>query len=640
MYKMKDFTFCFTSLVFIFAVIFFSETETPATPAGVGGQVADYIIDRPLSTHYASACSYYGVLIFSEAAGDIELKDQVIINYQPYLDTSNWPSPGHVDWNVFGIVPFELYRQTANEDYLPLAVYLADTEFDNPRSDGLSPYTRFWVDDLYMVGSLQAQAYKSTLDINYINNGVTQLLGYIEEVEDLQQPNGLFHHSYRAPFFWGRGNGWAAASMTETLLAMPQDHPKRDQLLAAYQRMMDGLLLYQDSSGLWFQVMNMPDDPRNWLETSGTGMFVFALATGVEQGWLSGSQYRQAAADGWLGLENYVNSSGAVREVCVGTGQGSNVEHYFNRPRDVGDAHGQAGVIWAATAMVSSELIQKADFNIDGSVDFIDFAYFAEHWGASETTEAVRVREPADPCNHWALDEDSGVLVHDSSSSKKHGLNFGSLWAPTEGKFGGAALFGQTEADYIRVSTVKLSASEGTISVWVNLAPDPQPDRVRYIFGHSASGSYSNRIQLYMDVYDRELDLGLGDSHTRATGIQTLMPETWYHIVLTWDHGDYVVYVDGLAEATGTYTGLSDPLTTMADVGNNGLLHDQSFYGLIDEVCFYDYALSDAEAAYLAGITERTLPMPQESIPFDLSKDNMINSGDLITFTEMWLTGK
>jgi hypothetical protein len=143
-----------------------------------------------------------------------------------------------------------------------------------------------------------------------------------------------------------------------------------------------------------------------------------------------------------------------------------------------------------------------------------------------------------------------------------------------------------------------------------------------------------------MDIYDRELDLGLGDSHTRATGIQTLLPETWYHIALTWDHGDYVVYVDGLAEATGTYTGLSDPLTTIADVGNNGLLHDQSFYGLIDEVCFYDYALSDAEAAYLAGITERTLPMPQESIPFDLSKDNMVNSGDLITFTEMWLTGK
>jgi len=640
MYRKKDYTFYLTSSAFIFAVILVTGTRSLALPAEVGKRVADYIVSRPLGTGYASACSYYGVMIFSEATDDTELKNQVIINYEPYLDPSSWPNPGHVDWNVFGIVPFELYRQTANVGYLPLALYLADTEFENPRDDGLSPYTRFWVDDMYMVGSLQAQAYKSTLDPKYINNGVTQLLGYIEDVENLQQSNGLFHHTYKAPFFWGRGNGWAAAAMTETLLAMPEEHRRRNQLLAAYRRMMNGLLVYQDSSGLWFQILDKPDDIRNWLETSCTGMFVFALATGVEQGWLIGSQYRRAAIRGWLGLESYINSSGAVREVCVGTGQGSNVEHYFNRPRQVGNLHGQAGAIWSATAMVRSGLIPKADFNIDGSVDFLDFTQFAEHWGMCSTTIPVQVQAPDNPCNYWALDEDAGSLAHDSISSANHGTVIGAVWAPTEGKFDGAVRFGQTEGDRIEVPTTKLSASQGTVSLWGRLAPDPQPSRVRYLFGHSASQSYRNRIQLYMDNSDRQLDLGLGDSHTRATDIQTLLPETWYHIALTWDRGNFIVYVDGLAKATGTYAGLSNPLTILADIGNNGRVHDQSFNGLIDDVRFYDYALSAAETAYLAGITEQTFPLPQESIPYDLSLDGIIDARDLIIFAEMWLFGK
>ncbi len=354
-------------------------------PEGVGYKIANNIISRDLGNHYASACSFYGVCIFSEATNDPQLLDAVRDKYQPYVTGEKKPrGPGHVDWNVFGILPFELYRQTGNyDDYVPLAKSFADTEFENPRPDGLSPYTRFWVDDLYMVGSLQAQAYKNLQDPKYIDNGVIQLLGYIEEVEDLQRPNGLFHHAFDSPFFWGRGCGWAAAAMTEILSAMPFDHPKRGQLMAAYQRMMDGLLQYQDQSGMWYQLVDRTDHPDNWFETSSTGMFVFALATGVQHGWLVGDHYKNAAIRGWDALEGYVNENGQVREVCIGTGKGYSVQHYLDRPRRLGDFHGQAGVMWAATAMVRSGL---TTYTIENVEDFEtgDFSRISWEHGGDE----------------------------------------------------------------------------------------------------------------------------------------------------------------------------------------------------------------------------------------------------------------
>jgi hypothetical protein len=146
----------------------------------------------------------------------------------------------------------------------------------------------------------------------------------------------------------------------------------------------------------------MSSDPRNWVETSCTGMFVFALTTGVDKGWLPEQPYKQAALDGWAALANFVNANGAVREVCPGTGASSNVADYFNKQRNTGDAHGQAAVIWAATAI--ERLNQEADVDYndlkvltdnwlgdaptadifpsggDGIVNFLDFAEFAQDW--------------------------------------------------------------------------------------------------------------------------------------------------------------------------------------------------------------------------------------------------------------------
>jgi len=154
-----------------------------------------------------------------------------------------------------------------------------------------------------------------------------------------------------APFCWGRGNGWALAGMTELLLATRQDYPRRDQLMAAYCRLAKGLLDCQDETGMWRQLV---DDPDAWPESSGTGMFIFGLATGVEQGWLPEKPCAKAVERAWRALANdYVDTEGRVKEVACGIPPDAHRtrDDYLATKRRIGDWHGQLALLWAATAL-------------------------------------------------------------------------------------------------------------------------------------------------------------------------------------------------------------------------------------------------------------------------------------------------
>lgn len=325
---------------------FAQNKNTDIQPESVGKRIVENIVDRKFGWRYQKVCTYYGALIFADATNDINISQQIEKGYTPFLKGKRKPHSGHVDYNVFGIWPFEMYRQTSNDAYLRTAKKLADDEWENPREDGLTALTRFWVDDMYMVGSLQVQAYKSTKDKVYLDRAALQLKTYCDK---LQRPNGLFYHRDDAPFYWGRGNGWAAAAMTELLLILPETHQHHEAILEAYQKMMTTLLDYQGADGMWHQLL---DDHESYAETSCTGMFLYALASGIDNGWISSDNYKKNIEKGWEALAGYVNEKGEVENVCVGTNAKDNKKHYLTRPKKTGNFHGQAAALWAASAMV------------------------------------------------------------------------------------------------------------------------------------------------------------------------------------------------------------------------------------------------------------------------------------------------
>jgi rhamnogalacturonyl hydrolase YesR len=136
--------------------------------------------------------------------------------------------------------------------------------------------------------------------------------------------------------------------MTVALLAIPEDHPRYVELMDAYKRQMAALIEVQHESGMWNQLL---DAPGSYRESSCSGMFVFALASGVSEGWLPEPEYRAAAERGWNALKGYVDENGDVRNVCVGTNQLDSREYYLNRPKRTGVLHGKAAFLWAASAM-------------------------------------------------------------------------------------------------------------------------------------------------------------------------------------------------------------------------------------------------------------------------------------------------
>ena len=196
---------------------------------------------------------------------------------------------------------------------------------------------------------------------------------------------------------------------------------------------------------------------------------------------------------------------------------------------------------------------------------------------------------------YFKLDEGSGTFAADSSGNGNHGTLAGELaeWVP--GRFGGAVSFSTDEAEaHVEFPTTGMSTLAGSVSVWGNLR-EPQAARTRYFFGHTGRPPYRDRIQIYMDGGTTELDIGLGDSHGRATNLVALPTESWVHVVLTWDNGQYVVYVDGEVITEGNYTGLTviDPIANVSDEGNPN--ESEAFDGLLDEARIYNRAITAAE---------------------------------------------
>ncbi|HEV2272712.1 MAG TPA: glycoside hydrolase family 88 protein [Acidobacteriaceae bacterium] len=323
------------------------------SPAEVGKRVAEHFIvsphQGPKTIIYPEVCAWYGALSFAEATGDQELRAKLIARFDPLMtpvESARVPARRHVDDEIFGVVPMEIYRQTKSARYLDFGRAFADRQWDSPTSDGLSAETRFWIDDMYMLTILQVEAYRATGDRKYIDRAALEMTTYLDK---LQQPNGLFYHAPDVPFFWGRGDGWVAAGMAEMLRSLPQDNPNRARILAGYQKMMKALLQYQAKDGTWRQLI---DHEEAWPESSATGMFTFAMISGVKNGWLDEPTYGPAARRAWIALVGYVDQNDNVTSVCEGTNKKNDLDYYLMRRRKTGDFHGQAPVLWAASALL------------------------------------------------------------------------------------------------------------------------------------------------------------------------------------------------------------------------------------------------------------------------------------------------
>lgn len=373
----------------------FDNFPANADPVEIGNRITNRFLEQwhsqygsPLRVNeprtqitYPDVCTWLGGLWFAQETNNMDLMNRLKERFEPLFTTEAYlqPKPNHVDNNVFGAIPLELYLQTGEERYKKMGMMYADSQWKLPdgwklkdgekrkssmygdlvdadicqpeqkmwADEGYSWQTRFWLDDMYMITTIQSQAYRATKERKYVDRAAREMVLYLDS---LQLPSGLFYHAPTAPFCWGRANGWMAVGMSELLRILPEDNPDRGRIMQGYLKMMDRLKDIQDEEGMWKQVV---DDVTMWNETSGSAMFTYAMIIGVKKGWLPEEKYASVVRTAWLALAKRVTANGDVKDVCEGTMLGYDSEHYRNRKALTGDLHGQAPMLWCAYALLA-----------------------------------------------------------------------------------------------------------------------------------------------------------------------------------------------------------------------------------------------------------------------------------------------
>lgn len=257
-----------------------------------------------------------------------------------------------------------------DKEYLELinivANYISNKQFrlaDGTLARHRPQYVSIWADDIYMSVPFLANMGALTGDKKYFDDAAKQILQMAERLYSSEKE--LFDHGwsvtsgdYDPHFYWARANGWTLMSMVELLGVLPADHPSRDKILHLYRSMIRSLAGLQDGSGFWH---NMLDQPTTFLETSATAMFTFAIAKGINEGWIN-HVYGPVAITGWNAVNSRILENGAVDGTVEGTTLAHDNVYYHNRGSSIYATHGYGPTLYAGAEII--RLLQNKNLEI------------------------------------------------------------------------------------------------------------------------------------------------------------------------------------------------------------------------------------------------------------------------------------
>jgi unsaturated rhamnogalacturonyl hydrolase len=212
-----------------------------------------------------------------------------------------------------------------------------------------------WADDLYMSVPYLARMGKLTGDTKYFDFAIKQVEQFNKYIYD--PTTGLYFHTYfndenmNGVARWGRCNGWVALAQVELLNNLPASHPKRPELIKLLERQIVGFSRYQDTSGMWRQLL---DKPESYLESSVTAMYVYTVAKAVNEGWIN-KRFITIAQRGWDALTKKITTDGQIPDICIGTSVEEDISYYFNRPRETNGTHGLGAFLMAGAEMIKAK---------------------------------------------------------------------------------------------------------------------------------------------------------------------------------------------------------------------------------------------------------------------------------------------
>ena len=219
-----------------------------------------------------------------------------------------------------------LAEQTHDDRYLRLVRKTADLGFTaSGEMKESMPLHEEMSDSVFMACPILASAGKLTGEIRYFDMAARHF-AFMQKL--CLRTDGLYRHSPLAEAAWGRGNAFPALGLAWMLSEFPKEHPQYGRLVRAFQDHMAELARFQDSNGMWREVI---DHPGAYPEFSATAMIATAMLRGINNGWLDAASYRPRVDRAWRAILSRTGADVRLVDVCESTGKQKTLEDYLRR---------------------------------------------------------------------------------------------------------------------------------------------------------------------------------------------------------------------------------------------------------------------------------------------------------------------
>jgi unsaturated rhamnogalacturonyl hydrolase len=339
---------------------------------------------------YTIGLVLYGMEKLHQQTGDSALLDYIQRYADHYIDADgNIGTLDVAEFNIDSInsgkLLFALHERKGDARYRYAMDELREQLQWQPRTHSggfwhkLKYPWQVWLDGLYMAQPFYAQYEKSFGTEAAVFDDIVSQFAVIRD-KTLDPHTGLLYHAWdesrlqpwanedtgQSPGFWSRAMGWYAMAIVDTLEFLPTGHPGHQQLRSILTDLTDALILFQHESGLWYQVTDQGAREGNWLEASGTAMFVYSIAKGVRLGVLDAA-YARIARKGYEGMVSQLISTDPdgtlhLNDICRSAGLGGvpyrdgTFEYYVSTDRVSDDAHGVGAFLLASAEMSRLQL--------------------------------------------------------------------------------------------------------------------------------------------------------------------------------------------------------------------------------------------------------------------------------------------
>ena len=309
-----------------------AQDATPKAILDIMQRVADWQLANPSqhkTTDWTQGAGDAGFMALAGISGDAKYRDAM----RAMGETNEWqlgPRKFHADDQSVGQTYAELYllyrepkmiapMQARFDAILAQPSSVTNLDFKQPK--GVAGENWSWCDSLFMAPPAWVRLTAATGDEKYLAFAVTNWWRTTDFLYDKDEHlffrDSTFFKKTEAngkKIFWSRGNGWVLGALVRTLQFLPMNDPSRPRFEQLFKDMAAKILSLQQADGMWRASLLDPDNYPT-PEASGSALFTYGLAWGVNQGLLDRATYEPAVRKAWPALVACVNDEGRLTHV-------------------------------------------------------------------------------------------------------------------------------------------------------------------------------------------------------------------------------------------------------------------------------------------------------------------------------------